>query len=100
MSLILLGITSVCYSFCVQKHLPVCYHKNLNVKGVFIWEIEHKIPLYADDTEIMLKGDQESSEKKRKASGLFSNAGKPYGLAVDKLHLLNISTFQNGMEPI
>ena len=46
------------------------------MKGIFIWEIEHKIPQYADDTEIMLKGHQESSDKKIKASGLFSNAGK------------------------
>ena len=57
--------------------------QNKNIIGISIGETEHKISQYADGTEIMLKGDNNSFETTIKTidaigkiSGLFLNAGK------------------------
>lgn len=57
--------------------------QNPNIKGIIVKEIENKIAQLADDTELMLEGDQESFEesfktinKFERASGLTLNTNK------------------------
>ncbi|WP_419609554.1 reverse transcriptase family protein [Thiolapillus sp.] len=75
-------ISPYLFILCVEI-LANMIRQNENIKGIVIGETEHKISQYADDTEIMLEGDEKSFQETintieifGKASGLFLNAGK------------------------
>ena len=67
---------------CVEI-LATMIRRNNIIKGISIGETEHKISQYADNTEMMLEGDEKSFEIIVKTtdtfgnkSGFFSNVGK------------------------
>ena len=75
------GDTKSPYLFilCIEI-LAIMIRQNKNIIGILLGEIEYRISQYADDTEIMLEGDKNSSEETVKTlitfgnkSGLFFN---------------------------
>ena len=57
--------------------------ENVDIKGICINEVEHKISQFSDDAQLMNNGDKMSFEKSlstiekyRKVSGLFLNTDK------------------------
>ena len=53
--------------------LAIIIGQNKNIIGISIGETEHKISQYADDTEIMLEGDNNSFETTIKTIDVFGN---------------------------
>ena len=75
-------ISHICLVFHVDI-LAIMIRQNKNIICISIGETEHQIWQYADDTEIMLEGDNNSFKTTiktidvfAKMSGLFLNAGK------------------------
>jgi len=75
-------ISPYIFILCVEI-MAVMIRENKQIKGITIYDTEHKISQYADDTEIMLDGDRNSFEVTMhtvdvfsKCSGLFLNTTK------------------------
>jgi hypothetical protein len=75
-------ISPYLFILCVEI-LGIMTRENMDIKGITINDVEHKLSQYADDTEFLLEGDKKSFEaciltinRFSRRSGLFMNNGK------------------------
>lgn len=72
-------ISPYLFIMCVEI-LGIMIRENKNIRGIRVKESENKIAQYADDTELMLEGDQKSFEE---AISNIENFGKVSGLLLN-----------------
>jgi hypothetical protein len=72
-------ISSYLFVICVEI-LAIMIRENKDIKGIKIGKTENKISQYADDTEVLLEGDEQSFVKTLEVINLF---GKVSGLKLN-----------------